>query len=292
MDKQLNDDNIENSMLRFMPMTSITSGTGTQVRNDVYYYTDQIVNICFIGTPGVGEWVLVDAGMPKAAPEIKSVVLDRFGRESKPAAIILTHGHFDHVGGLVDLVEEWEVPVYAHESEIPFLTGEKSYPEPDPTVEGGLVAKASKLFPNEPINLGNSVKPLPADGSIPAPGLEDWKWIHTPGHAPGHVSFFREEDRTLISGDACITVKQDSFYNVLMQSPELNGPPRYLTTDWQAAKESVEKIASLNPSVIVPGHGSAIEGEKLKSGLKQLVENFEQVAVPDYGKYVDKKNLH
>lgn len=281
MDKQTN----ENSMLRFMPMTSITSGTGTEVRSDVYYYTDQIVNICFIGTPGRGDWVLIDAGMPKAAPEIKSVVVDRFGRESRPSAIILTHGHFDHVGGLADLIEEWEVPVYAHQEEIPYLTGEKSYPEPDPTVEGGLVAKASSLFPNEPINLGEMVQPLPEDGSVPE--LEDWKWVHTPGHAPGHVVFFRGKDRILISGDACITVKQDSFYNVLMQTPELNGPPRYLTTDWKAAKESVRKIAELHPNVIVPGHGPAMDGDKLTNGLAQLVENFDQRAVPNYGKYVD-----
>ncbi|ASK61426.1 MBL fold metallo-hydrolase [Virgibacillus phasianinus] len=291
MDKQPNENSTENSLLRFMPMTSITSGTGIQVRNDVYYYTDQIVNICFIGTPGIGDWILIDAGMPKAASEIKSVAVDRFGRESKPAAIILTHGHFDHVGGLMDLVEEWEVPVFAHELEIPFLTGEKSYPEPDPTVEGGLVAKASRLFPNEPIDLGNSVQALPADGSVP--GLEDWKWIHTPGHSPGHVSFFREEDTALISGDACITVKQDSFYNVLMQSPELNGPPRYLTTDWDAAWDSVKKLAALKPSLIVSGHGPTMEDEELINGLEELVENFGKVAIPDYGKYVDKnRGLH
>ncbi|MFZ3577579.1 MBL fold metallo-hydrolase [Virgibacillus sp. DJP39] len=289
MDKQTNENQIENSMLRFMPMTSITSGTGSEVLNDVYYYTDQIVNICFIGTPESGDWVLLDAGMPKATPEIKSVVVDRFGRESRPSAIILTHGHFDHVGGLVDLVDEWEVPVYAHELEIPYLNGEKSYPKPDSTVEGGLVAKASAYFPNESVNLGESVKALPADGSLP--GLEDWQWIHTPGHTPGHVSLFRKKDRVLISGDACITVKQDSFYNVLMQSPELNGPPRYLTTDWDAARESVNKIAALNPSIMVPGHGPAIDGEKLETGLKSLVENFNQVAIPDYGKYID-KNLH
>ncbi|WP_430788812.1 MBL fold metallo-hydrolase [Virgibacillus flavescens] len=285
MDKQTN----ENSILRFIPMTSITSGTGNVVHNDVYYYTDQIVNICFIGSPTEGDWVLIDGGMPKSAPEIKSVVVDRFGRESRPSAIVLTHGHFDHVGGLIDLIEEWEVPVYAHELEIPFLTGETSYPDPDPTVEGGLIAKASSSFPNKPINLGSAVKPLPEDGSVP--GLINWMWVHTPGHSPGHVSFFRESDRTLISGDACITVKQDSFYKVLMQTPELNGPPRYLTNDWKAAKESVVKLAELDPKVMIPGHGTVMHGEKLKIGLKGLVENFEQEAVPDYGKYID-RNLH
>ena len=50
---------------------------------------------------------------------------------------------------------------------------------------------------------------LPEDGSIPH--LPDWEWIYTPGHSPGHVSFFREKDLTLIVGDAFVTVKQESL---------------------------------------------------------------------------------
>ena len=81
--------------------------------------------------------------MPKCANEIISVAKDRFGTNSRPKAIILTHGHFDHVGGIIELIKYWDVPVYAHQMEIPFLTGQQSYPKPDPTVEGGMVAKMS-----------------------------------------------------------------------------------------------------------------------------------------------------
>lgn len=269
---------------KFIPMTSITSRSGEEVINDVFYYTDQIVNISFIGFPERGNWVLVDAGLPDAAPEILSVVEKRFeGR--KPSAIMLTHGHFDHVGGLVDLVQKWDVPVYAHELELPYLTGEKSYPVPDATVEGGVLAKISPMYPNEPINLGDNVQVFPEDRSIP--GMDDWKWIHTPGHSPGHVSLFRESDRMLLSGDACITVKQDSFYNVFMQNEEIHGPPRYLTTDWQVAWDSVKKLDALQPKVIVPGHGRDMEGEELKKGLRKLATDFDKLAIPDYGHYVD-----
>src|SRR5699024_834393 len=265
---------------KFIPMTSITSGSGREIINDVYYYTDQIANIAFLGYPDKGGWVLVDAGLPGAADEIRSAAADRFGEDSKPSAIILTHGHFDHVGGLVELVDEWNVPVYAHELEMPYLTGEKRYPEPDPGVEGGVLAKISGIYPNEPINLGDAVKPLPGDHTIP--GLDDWEWIHTPGHTPGHVSFYRENDSLLLSGDAFITVRQDSFYNVLMQKDEVNGPPRYLTTDWEAAKKSVEKLEALNPDIVVPGHGTAMRGEELTEGLRHLVQTFDQTAKPDY----------
>src|SRR5438270_295257 len=98
---------------KVIPMTSISSGKLREVRADVAYYTDQIVNVIFIGTPE--HWVLVDAGMPKSGENIRLAAEDRFGPGSKPAAIILTHGHFDHVGGVVYLIEQWNVPVYAHQ---------------------------------------------------------------------------------------------------------------------------------------------------------------------------------
>ena len=182
----------------------------------------------------------MDAGMPESANKIISVTEERFGANSRPKAIILTHGHFDHVGAIIDLVKYWQIPVFAHELELPFLTGEKSYPEPDPTVEGGMIAKLSPIFPNEPINLGSQVEILPSDGSVPY--MPGFRWIHTPGHTPGHISLFREKDRALIAGDAFVTVKQESLYKVLTQEQEISGPPRYFTPDWK--QESVKKLES------------------------------------------------
>jgi len=280
---QQSDDN------KFIPMTSVSSGTGHEVRPDVYYYTNQIVNFVLFGNPADEDWVLIDAGMPKSASEIKQVFENRFGEFQKPAAIILTHGHFDHVGSLVGLLEEWgNVPVYAHPLEFPFLTGQQAYPEPDTTVEGGMLAKISSIYPHEPINIsGANLLPLPEDGSVPH--MPGWVWLHTPGHSPGHVAFFREQDRVLISGDAVITVKQDSMYRVLVQKEEIQGPPRYLTTDWQAAWDSVRKLEALHPQLIVPGHGTYMEGEALAKGLSKLAAEFDTIAIPDHGKFVDGK---
>jgi glyoxylase-like metal-dependent hydrolase (beta-lactamase superfamily II) len=73
---------------------------------------------------------------------------------------------------------------------------------------------------------------------------------------------------------------------VLVQKKEVCGPPVYLTTDWQAAFDSVKKLHALQPQLVVPGHGSAMEGEELTEGLKKLVDDFEEVAVPDHGKFV------
>lgn len=272
---------------KFIPMTSVSSGSGHEVRDDLYYYVNQIVNVVMVGDPAQKDWVLVDAGMPTCGPEILAVAESRFGEGNKPLAIILTHGHFDHVGGLVYLIEKWNVPVYAHTLEFPYLTDQQSYPEPDPTVEGGLLAKISSIYPYEPIDISPALHALPFDGTVPE--LPEWKWIHTPGHSPGQVSLFRERDRSLIAADAFVTVRQDSFYKVLVQKKEINGPPRYLTYDWISAFESVKKLEVLQPMLAICGHGTAMEGEELREGLKNLVENFNTLARPKHGKYVEDK---
>jgi glyoxylase-like metal-dependent hydrolase (beta-lactamase superfamily II) len=266
-------------------MTSTASGKGKELRKDVYYYTNQIVNVIMTGEPGKGDWVLIDAGMPRSGSELVKAAEERFGAGTKPAAILLTHGHFDHVGGIVHLIETWNVPVFAHHLEAPFLTGAQAYPDPDTSVEGGLLAKISAIYPTEPVDITPALQLLPEDGTVPF--LPGWRWLHVPGHAPGQVAFYRAEDGTLIPGDAFVTVRQDSMYKVLIQQEELNGPPRYLTTDWQAAWDSVKKLEALEPQLAITGHGPAMEGAPLKTGLRELVEDFPMIAIPDYGKYLD-----
>lgn len=281
MDKNLN----YGEDYKFIPATSVGSGVGIDILPDLYQYTIQIVNIVLYGEPQMKDFVLIDAGMPKSADEIISVVEERYGSKSRPKAIILTHGHFDHVGGIIELIERWDVPVYAHTLEIHFLSGKQNYPEPDPTVNNGLVAKMSPIFPNEAINLGGNLKVLPSDGSVPF--MAGFRWIHTPGHSPGHISLFREKDKVLIAGDAFVTVKQESLYKVITQTKEISGPPQYFTTDWLAARASIEKLAILKPSVAVTGHGLPMKGEELTSNLKKLVDDFEQIALPKHGKYLN-----
>lgn len=285
MDKSLS----YGSDYKYIPATSINSGLGIEVLPDIYCHTVQIVNICLVGDINSKEFVLVDTGMPESANEIISVTEERFGTNRRPKAIILTHGHFDHVGSIIDLVKHWEVPVYAHELELPFLTGKMSYPEPDPSVEGGMIAKMSSFFPNEPINLESHVERLPVNGDVPF--MSGFRWVHTPGHTPGHVSLFREEDRALIVGDAFVTVKQEYLYKVLTQEQEISGPPRYFTPDWENAWKSVKKLEELRPSVAITGHGFPMAGELLSDSLKQLANEFERIAIPDFGRFVH-KNIH
>ncbi len=101
------------------------------------------------------------------------------------------------------------------------------------------------------------------------------------------MSLFREKDATLLAGDAFVTVKQDSLYKVLTQQQEISGPPRYLTTNWEDAKVSVKKLETLKPTVAVTGHGLPMTGKLLSESLEKLVCEFDSIAIPDHGKYLN-----
>jgi glyoxylase-like metal-dependent hydrolase (beta-lactamase superfamily II) len=257
-----------------------------QVTDDILLLKFTIVNLYIIGEPKGrdSKWILVDTGLAHSSKTILEEAERLYGENCPPQAIILTHGHFDHVGAVIELSDHWNVPVYAHRLELPYLTGKKDYPPADPTVSEGLIAEMSFLFPNNGIDLGHRIHELPENGSIQ--GMPEWQWIHTPGHTPGHISLFRESDGILIAGDAITTVKQESFLSVLTQKQELNGPPAYFTTDWQEAEKSVNTLRQLKPSLAITSHGAPMKGEELKVALANLSINFHEESVPEHGRYV------
>ena len=269
------------------PLPIIASHLPTfRVSEDVTGLQIVMANVYFIRqTDGdTPRWFLVDAGLGSCADRIQRAAESLFGAGSKPSAILLTHGHFDHVGGLAELARRWKVPIYAHALEMPYLTGQSSYPPPDPSVGGGALAAVAGLYPKKPITLTGELIPFPDDGSIPK--LNGWRVIPTPGHTAGHVSFFEESTKTLLAGDAFVTVRQSSLSAVLKQEPELHGPPAYFTSDWLRAEQSVATLAALRPEVAATGHGQPMRGEALRQQLDALSEHFGERAVPAQGRYV------
>jgi hypothetical protein len=85
--------------------------------------------------------------MPQSGETILSHAEERFGPNGKPKAVLLTHCHF---GALVKLIERREVLVNGYKLEFPFLTGKNNYPDSDPSLEGGALAKIPHIYPIEP----------------------------------------------------------------------------------------------------------------------------------------------
>jgi glyoxylase-like metal-dependent hydrolase (beta-lactamase superfamily II) len=246
---------------------------------------DIFVNMYIVQDKESGNWVIIDTGLKSSASKIKKMAAELFGADSKPSAILLTHGHFDHVGSLKKLTDEWDVRIYCHYLELPYLSGKSHYPPADPSASSGLMAKASPLYPTGPINIDGKLHILPPDGSVPF--LPEWRYIPTPGHAPGHVSFFRQHDRVLIAGDAFTTTTPDSVMSVMTQKKKLSGPPKYFTYDWEAARNSVRKLEELRPAVVATGHGQPLSGEQMEVDLTNLALHFDKIAIPHSGRYVN-----
>ena len=243
------------------------------------------LRIAFVNVFGVtnpdGTWTLIDAALPLSAGRIRTWAEKTFSRP--PSAIVLTHGHFDHVSAAKNLADEWNVPIYAHPLEFPYLTGQQEYAAPNWKAGGGAMSLLSPTLPKGPIDLGPRLKALPGEGAeLSLAELPGWTLLHTPGHTPGHVSFLRKEDATLLVGDAFCTTKPESFFEAaLAQHTELHGPPAYFTSDWEAAGQSVRKLAAFHPRVVAPGHGKPLSGPEVARGLQTLADQFERIAVPD-----------
>ena len=242
---------------------------------DIHRLPTGIVNVYLVGT--AERWFLVDSGMMGCAPLVKNVAASLFGAASRPTAIVLTHGHFDHAGNADSLALDWDVPILAHPLELPYLTGQSDYPPIDSSM-GGAIATLARTFSRR----GRAVKArLFALSGDSLPGISDWRWIHTPGHTAGHISLFRDSDRTLLAGDALTTMNMDSWTEQFRRTPEICSPPAPLTTDWAAARRSIEDLALLRPMAVGAGHGAPVAG----NGVADALEMFARTFTPPEGRY-------
>ncbi len=248
--------------------------SGDVARIGIYF-----VNAFLLGAPGQ-PWVLVDTGLPGSEERILDAVTNRYGANARPEAIVLTHGHLDHAGSVLALAERWNVPIYVHPLELPFVNGESAYPPSDPTV-GGAMALMSRFTGGSTVDLVDRVRTLPSDGTVP--GADGWRWIHTPGHTPGHVSLFRDRDRCLIVGDAFATTNLDLWSSIATMRPAFSRPAAPATPDWPAALASIIALAALEPRIVGAGHGLPVYGDEASTGLRDLSAT---AAPPAHGRYV------
>ncbi|HLA64375.1 MAG TPA: MBL fold metallo-hydrolase, partial [Rhodothermales bacterium] len=151
-------------------------------------------------------------------------------------AIALTHGHSDHVGGAAGVCTARGVPLWCPAAEA------------DAVESGNLVSLV-------PQNLLARLAPPKARPAPVARRLQEgddvagFRVIATPGHSPGHVSYWRERDGVLILGDALFGL------SLPLLIPGLHEPPAMLTTNPVQNRASLRALRDLAPAVVVFGHG-------------------------------------
>lgn len=207
---------------------------------------------------------IVDAAFPRTW-RILPKVLDAIGRSERDvAALVLTHGHFDHVGFAKRAHEEWGVPVHAHPAEAelvaqPYsyartaspLTYPPQYPAAIPILMRMTMAGALQV----PGVLDST--PLP-DGEAEVPGSP--RVLFTPGHTFGHVALHLPERDAVLTGDALVTL-----------DPYTGGRGAQVVSaaaaaDLAQAFESLEVLLATNARNVLPGHG-----EPLHAGIRAAV---------------------
>ncbi len=186
--------------------------------------------------------LLVDSGMPGESRKL----LNYLGGV-KPAALLLTHHHLDHVGGARMLWERFRLPIYAHPLDIPFISGEQRRP-PFPPVPwlGDWIANSARPVPRE------ALTPV-EEGAM----VMGWQVVHLPGHTMGQVGLL--QDGVLLAADAL---------RVGSQGPSIS--PAMVNHDTTEARRTAGKIARLDVQEIRVGHGPPTTIEAVRALAQKL----------------------
>jgi glyoxylase-like metal-dependent hydrolase (beta-lactamase superfamily II) len=179
---------------------------------------------------------LVDPGPVGTAPLL--LALDRRG-ELRLARVMLTHAHPAHAGSAARVARGTGVRVYVHPDDAPFLDGTREPLLPSGR-RGQLMAALGRVVELCPPVY--RLETLPLDGVLG--GL---RALPTPGHTPGHVCFWHEEDGVLLSGDALV-----------VEAGEPTLPASSLSHDPPRARTALSVLRDLPFRHLLPGHGAAI----------------------------------
>jgi glyoxylase-like metal-dependent hydrolase (beta-lactamase superfamily II) len=211
------------------------------------------MGVCHLLVDKHGDAVLLDTGLV-GEPLLIRRLIRRLGMQPHAIkAILLTHGHLDHVGNLAWAKRWTGAPIYAHRAEQAHIDG--TYPFTGSARWCGRMERIGYVALNyRPVRIDHLI----ADGDE----LQFWgglRVIHLPGHTEGHCGFYSERYRLLFSGDLFASY----FFNVHLPPPILNSRPDLLL-------DSVRKARALDAQLIVPQHYDVLDGKLHRRRFEEL----------------------
>lgn len=196
--------------------------------------------------------VLIDAGRTWDRRRIMSEI---DGRELSMLA--LTHVHPDHQGAAKDVCEARGIPLACHADDVDAMEGRRPVQDGYAAADHPVNRLIARFWQGPPHEVSHVFR----EGDE----IAGMRVVHAPGHAPGEVIFFRDSDRVAICGDV---IRNMSYATGL---PGIKEPPRIFTYDPAENRRSIRKLAELNPSLILPGHGPAVtDMAKLERFVERL----------------------
>ena len=205
--------------------------------------SEDVFQIAVVPRGGVNAFlvgdVLVDAGTRFSAKRILGELTGH-----PVSTHVITHAHVDHAGGTRQIAAALDIPVWVGELDAADVeSGHPAAPAHNPLPDA--LTNAVGAFPS------SHVDRRLVEGDEVGPGFVV---LFTPGHSNGHISLWREADRTLICGDVINTM------NLLTTKPGLQEPPKLFTTDPVRNRESIRRLAELEPQLTLAGHGPPVHG--------------------------------
>jgi glyoxylase-like metal-dependent hydrolase (beta-lactamase superfamily II) len=193
-----------------------------------------LVNVYVLGD------VLVDSGGKFARRRLLSAL-----SEIAIGGHAITHAHVDHQGCSHAVCERFGVPLMCGEGDRAAIeTGDLTQVLPDPH---SAIAQLSRLFAGP----GHPVSRTLREGDE----VGGFVIIEAPGHTPGHLAFWRESDRVLVLGDVLF------HRNPLTMRSGLSEPFGFATYDRTMNRNTVRKLAAMEPSVVCFGHGEPLRDD-------------------------------